>query len=204
VDEKRWGHGRSAGSGQALRGSGADRSIFRPTGTALSTSLQSAQVAWLKSSRDPRLRSLEVVLHCKDWLYYRLTSIRATDRCEAVNSLGDFRTRTYSAEVLQLLDVEDLRHLLPEIIDGARQHHPLTPEPPPQPRDSAQERRSCLRPRIMSRRAWRWDSSTRAMESDAPLSEARAFTWRCWTIRSPFSAGTHAAIVYMHPSPVHT
>jgi erythritol kinase (D-erythritol 1-phosphate-forming) len=121
-----WLDGRSAGIVQALRASGADRSIFRHTGTALSTSLQSAQLAWLKSSRDPRLDSLEVILHCKDWLYYRLTSIRATDRCEAVNSFGDLRTGTYSAEVLQLLDVEDLRHLLPEIIDGARQHHPLT------------------------------------------------------------------------------
>ncbi len=123
-----WLDGRSAGIVDALRRSGVDRSIFRHTGTALSTSLQSAQLAWLKASGDPRLDSTEVILHCKDWLYYCLTGVRATDRCEAVNSFGDLRTGTYSSEVLQLLGVEDLRYLLPEIIDGARLHHPLTRE----------------------------------------------------------------------------
>jgi len=121
-----WLDGRSAGVVQALRDSGADRSIFRHTGTALSTSLQSSQLAWLKASSDPRLDSLEVILHCKDWLYYCLTAVRATDRCEAVNSFGDLRTGTYSPDVLRLLGVEDLRRLLPEIIDGAHLNHPLT------------------------------------------------------------------------------
>ena len=121
-----WLDGRSGGIVQALRDSGADRSIFRHTGTALSTSLQSAQLAWLKASGDARLDSLEVILHCKDWLYYCLTAVRATDRCEAVNSFGDLHTGTYSPEVLHLLRVEDLQRLLPEIIDGSRLHHPLT------------------------------------------------------------------------------
>ena len=123
-----WLDGRSSEIVQALRGSGADRSIFRRTGTALSTSLQSAQLAWLKASGDARLDSLECILHCKDWLYYCLTGARATDRCEAVNSFGDLLTAAYSPEVLHLLGVEDLRHLLPEIVDGTRLNHPLSRE----------------------------------------------------------------------------
>ncbi len=123
-----WLDGRSAGIVEALSRSGADRVIFRHTGTALSTSLQSAQLAWLKASDDPRLHSLDVVLHCKDWLYYCLTAVRATDRCEAVNSFGDLRTGSYSDDVLGLLGVDDLRRVLPEILDGTRYHHPLTRE----------------------------------------------------------------------------
>ncbi|MGH6737880.1 MAG: FGGY family carbohydrate kinase, partial [Bradyrhizobium sp.] len=121
-----WLDGRPAGIVQTLCRSGADRAIFQHTGTALSTSLQSAQLAWLRSSNDPRLDSLDVVLHCKDWLYYCLTAIRATDRCEAVNSFGDLRSGTYSEDVLQLLGVADLRRVLPEIIDGSHFNHPLT------------------------------------------------------------------------------
>jgi erythritol kinase (D-erythritol 1-phosphate-forming) len=162
----------SAGIVQTLCRSGADRSIFRHTGTALSTSLQSAQLAWLKSSSDPRLDSLDVILHCKDWLYYCLTAVRATDRCEAVNSFGDLRTGTYSADVLQLLGVDDLRRVLPEIIDGANLNPPLPRKRLPR-RDSCPARRSFLPRRTMSRPASVWASSTRATASDAPSSAAR-------------------------------
>jgi len=123
-----WLDGRSAAIVAGLSGTGADRAIFRHTGTALSTSLQSAQLAWLQASDDPRLASLEVILHCKDWLHLCMTGIRATDRCEAVNSFGDLGTGTYSADVLQWLGVERLRNLLPPIIDGCSLHHPLTAE----------------------------------------------------------------------------
>ena len=123
-----WLDGRSAGIVEALSRSGADRALFRHTGTAVSTSLASTQLTWLKASNDPRKDALDVILHCKDWLYYCLTAVRATDRCEAVNSFGDLTAGTYSADVLQLLGVDDLRHMLPDIIDGTKVNHPLTNE----------------------------------------------------------------------------
>jgi len=47
-------------------------------------------------------------MHCKDWLYYRLSS------------------RQYSDEVLEALGLDDCRRLLPPIVDGVVQTAPLS------------------------------------------------------------------------------
>ena len=46
-------------------------------------------------------------MHCKDWLYLKLTGVRATDPSEAGFTFGDYRTRDYRDEVLQALDLAD-------------------------------------------------------------------------------------------------
>ena len=66
-------------------------------------------------------------MHCKDFLYLNLTGERATDPSEACFTFGDFRTRAYRPEVLAALGLAEWRHLLPPIVDGARQSHRLTP-----------------------------------------------------------------------------
>jgi erythritol kinase len=55
-----------------------------------------------------------------------LTSRCETDPCEASFSFGNFRTRAYDDTVLSALGLEDLRLLLPQIVDGATTTHPLT------------------------------------------------------------------------------
>ena len=67
-------------------------------------------------------------LHPKDFLYLRLTGERATDPTEGVFTFGDFRTRAYSDEVIEALELGAYRRLLPPIVDGARTAHPLTGE----------------------------------------------------------------------------
>ena len=66
-------------------------------------------------------------MHCKDWLYFRLTGVRATDPTEGLFSFGDFRTRTYSAAVLDALGLADLERLLPPMVDGAAHADALSP-----------------------------------------------------------------------------
>ena len=70
----------------------------------------------------------EVALHPKDWLYLNLTGIRATDPSEACFTFGDFRTRSYSDEVIEALGLTGEKRLLPPILDGSMQTHPLTAE----------------------------------------------------------------------------
>jgi erythritol kinase len=70
----------------------------------------------------------EVALHAKDWLYLKLTGVRATDPSEACFTFGDFRTRSYSDTVIEALGLTAQKRLLPPILDGALQTHPLTPE----------------------------------------------------------------------------
>ena len=101
---------------------------YQFTGTALNACNQSAQLAWMKRECPERLAKADCALHCKDWLYLNLTGIRATDASEGVFTFGDFRTREYSDEVLEALDLTDLRHLLPPMLCGSQHTHPLSPK----------------------------------------------------------------------------
>ncbi|MCL4137697.1 UNVERIFIED_CONTAM: hypothetical protein GTU68_003655, partial [Idotea baltica] len=65
-------------------------------------------------------------LSCKDWLYFKLTGESFTDPSEGCFTFGDFRSRSYSDQVLASLDLNDQKHLLPPIVDGATDHHPLS------------------------------------------------------------------------------
>ena len=67
-------------------------------------------------------------LHCKDWLYLKLTGYRATDPSEASFTFGNFRDRRYDTTVIEALGLSHRRALLPEIVDGTMVTHPLTAE----------------------------------------------------------------------------
>jgi erythritol kinase len=98
------------------------------TGTGLNACQQGVQLAWLKRHRPEVLARAATALHCKDWLYFRLTGERATDPSEGVFTFGDYRTREYEDSVLERLGIAELKRLLPPIVDGSRTHHPLLPK----------------------------------------------------------------------------
>jgi erythritol kinase len=98
---------------------------FRTTGTALNACQQSIHLAWLKRGRPEVLARAATALHCKDWLYFKLTGVRATDPAEASFTYGDFRTRDYAMELLEPIGIADQKRLLPPIVDGSRVSHPL-------------------------------------------------------------------------------
>lgn len=110
---------------QLLKGQN-ERSRFELTGTGLNTCQQGSQLAHMAEHEPEMLASAEVALHCKDWLFLRFTGLRATDPSEACFTFGDFRTRRYSNAVVEALGLERFRHLLPEIIEGTEQNHPMT------------------------------------------------------------------------------
>ncbi|TGV63178.1 carbohydrate kinase, partial [Mesorhizobium sp. M00.F.Ca.ET.149.01.1.1] len=80
-----------------------------------------SQFVVMKRNMPELLAKASTAFHCKDWLYFKLTGDRATDPSEATFTFGDFRTREYCDDVLDVLGVADLRHLLPPIVDGSRQ-----------------------------------------------------------------------------------
>ncbi len=109
-----------------MRGQAADAARFAATGTGLAACQQGPQLAWMQRFRPELPAAAATALHCKDWLYLKLTGERATDPSEGTLSFGDFRTRTYSDAVLAALDLARLRHLLPEMVDGTTRHGLLT------------------------------------------------------------------------------
>jgi erythritol kinase len=99
---------------------------YATTGTGLNACQQSIQLAWLQRDQPERLAKATHALHCKDWLYFKLTGKRAVDPAEALFTYGNFRTGSYAPAVAERLGIARHTHLLPDIVDGASAHHGLT------------------------------------------------------------------------------
>jgi hypothetical protein len=108
-----WLDARAAQLVEDLRESGEARAAFAFTGTGLAACQQPAQLLSLDRNRPDLLERATTAFHCKDWLYLKLTGVRATDLSEASFSFGDYRTRSYRKEVLEALGLTYLRRLLP-------------------------------------------------------------------------------------------
>lgn len=121
-----WLDARAAGLVANMRDSDAEAVHFRATGTALTSCQQGPQLMWMQTHAPDLLSRAATAFHCKDWLFYCMTGMRATDPCEACFSFGDFRTRAYDDGVIEALGLGALRHLLPPILDGVRSALPLT------------------------------------------------------------------------------
>lgn len=115
-----WLDARAAAIVEEIRARPEDRLRFEKTGSGLAACQQGSQFVFMKRNMPEMLGKAATAFHCKDWLYFKLTGERATDPSEGTFTFGDFHTRDYSDEVLDVLGVADLRHLLPPIVDGTR------------------------------------------------------------------------------------
>lgn len=123
-----WLDSRAAPIVEEFAANGVRSAVFRFTGCGMNASNQSGHLVWLKRERPEILERSATALHCKDWLYYKLTGVRATDPSEGVFTFGDFRSRAYADEVTDALGLAEERRLLPELVDGTLRHDPLTTE----------------------------------------------------------------------------
>jgi erythritol kinase len=121
-----WLDARAAATVERLSAGRLERARFEATGTGLNTCQQGTQLAEMERRSPELLDRAETALHCKDWLYLKLTGVRATDPSEASWTFGDFRTRAYDETVIEALGLTRRRRLLPGIIDGTEVTHPLT------------------------------------------------------------------------------
>ncbi|MCB1969203.1 MAG: carbohydrate kinase [Geminicoccaceae bacterium] len=123
-----WLDSRSASIVEELERSGVRRSMYAYTGCGLNACNQSAHLLWLQRHAPQLLERTRTAMHCKDWIYFRMTGRRVTDSAEGTFTFGDFRTRAYEPEILKALGIGHLARLLPEMIDGSRTCHPLSVE----------------------------------------------------------------------------
>lgn len=123
-----WLDARASGVVERLRESGAARAAFAYTGSGLNACNQSSQLLWLAQAQPERLNRAAHALHCKEWLYLRLTGAVAADVSEACFTWGDFRTRDYRADVVDALGAQHVARLLPPSLDGTLVHHRLRPD----------------------------------------------------------------------------
>ncbi|MEM9581513.1 MAG: FGGY-family carbohydrate kinase [Pseudomonadota bacterium] len=123
-----WLDARAGDLAEALRAQQGDKPRYLSTGTGLNACQQGLQLAFMKEHSSELLQQAECALHCKDWLYLKLTGERVTDPSEACFTYGDFRTRSYDDKVVDFLGLSDQRYLLPPICDGVTTQHPLSAE----------------------------------------------------------------------------
>ncbi len=123
-----WLDARSSGIVKELTNLESENSRFNATGTAIFAGQQSAQISYMEKNNPEILNKSTTAFHCKDWLYYKLTNIRATDPSEACFTFGNFRTKNYEKSLIDNLGLSKRMNLLPEIIDGSKTTHPLMNE----------------------------------------------------------------------------
>ena len=121
-----WMDSRSAKIAKNLSLLPTEEARFNATGTGMFAGQQGSQMNYIESSSPNILNKSETAFHCKDYLYMKLTDVRATDPSEACMSFGNFRTRNYDDEVIKNIGLEKRKFLLPNIIDGSKETHPLS------------------------------------------------------------------------------
>ena len=121
-----WLDGRAASIIEGWRASDIGPKLQQITGTAINPAIQSGQIAWMQQHRPDVIAKAATAFHCKDWLYFKATGERATDPSEGVFTYGNYRSRAYDDAVLDLLDLNDIAHLRPDIVDGSTHHAPLS------------------------------------------------------------------------------
>ena len=121
-----WLDSRAVPALQRLCAKDEEQVRFETTGTGLNACQQGVQLAFMQSNMPKLLAEAETALHCKDWLYLNLTGERVTDPSEACFTFGNYQTRQYDDNVIDMLGLTTKRNLLPPIIDGTKTTHPLT------------------------------------------------------------------------------
>lgn len=110
---------------QRWREVGIAQEVAHVTGCPIDPSSQSAQLAWLAERRPAALDRAASVFCGKDWLYFCCTGERASDATAAAGAFGNLATGAYDQGMLERLGLEEAARLLPEIVDGTRQHGAL-------------------------------------------------------------------------------
>lgn len=121
-----WLDSRAAGVVASAAKSGAKETIYRITGCGLNPCHQSSHLTWMAQHTPEVLARATTAFHCKDWLYFNLTGVRVTDVSEGTFTFGDYRTRTYVPDILEVLGIPRCSGLLPPMIDGSAVTHPLS------------------------------------------------------------------------------
>lgn len=99
--------------------------VYARTGTGVNVCQMRTHLTWMKRHDRDLLARASTAFHCKDWLYFGLTGERATDPSEGVFGFGSYHTRDYDDAVIEALELDDLRELLPPIVDGMTTSSPL-------------------------------------------------------------------------------
>lgn len=70
---------------------------------------------WLKKNEITNYNKVKWVLHCKDWINYKLTGNIVTDVTDASTAVLNIFNKKYQYEVLDWLDISEMKYCLPDV-----------------------------------------------------------------------------------------
>jgi len=70
---------------------------------------------WLKDNRPDEFRRISMVLHCKDWLNFKLTGVLATDYSDTSTAMLNSCKMAYDFKTLEFLELSGTDELFPPI-----------------------------------------------------------------------------------------
>ena len=120
-----WLDSRSSKEAEEISKLNSENERFMATGTGMFSGQQSSQLVFMEKNHPELLDKARSAFHCKDWLYYKLTGVVATDPSESCFTFGNFRTQDYDKSVISGLGLSNRSYLMPEIINGSKKTHSL-------------------------------------------------------------------------------
>jgi erythritol kinase (D-erythritol 1-phosphate-forming) len=103
------------------RASAVAADVFRVNGSHPFPGHATAILRWLKTNDPQRLMRSSRLLSCSGWIFHRLTGVATVDESNASALFMDIRRRELSEGLLDLLDLDDVKRLLPAVQSG----HPV-------------------------------------------------------------------------------
>ena len=112
-----WNDGRSSDLVNQLK---ADKQKYEALKLELGTFLKPGStltlLKWLKENDRERYNQTSVIFSCKDWIRYKLTGNVYWELSDATCSNVNLQTKQYSTMAYELLEIEEVKEKLPELI----------------------------------------------------------------------------------------
>ncbi|MBL8132571.1 MAG: carbohydrate kinase [Anaerolineae bacterium] len=114
-----WQDARASAVVRRWESEGRADAVKRYTGTMLSGSQQSVQLAWLLEHEPEVVRRARHIFFAKDWLFFHLTGAAATDQSDSSHTYFDIRARRAEPRILDALNLTwAVEKLPPELPPG--------------------------------------------------------------------------------------
>lgn len=101
---------------------------YKTTGCRPLLGNQMVLLRWMKDNRKEILDKAAHLLFCKDWIRYKLTGKIGTELTDSSTSLVDVQTEKISDRLMELMEVDEYRHLLPDPVRSEDQAGVITQE----------------------------------------------------------------------------
>lgn len=75
---------------------------------------------WLKMNEPENYKKTRWILHCKDWINFKLTGNISTDTTDASTAAFDIFHKNYRNEILEMLDIGEIRDCLPKVLNSSQ------------------------------------------------------------------------------------